>query len=404
MSQYAIEVMNLSKRYQRGSGGRIQNLGDVARAFRQPFAPRPDDSQFWALKDVSFALPIGAILGIVGANGAGKSTLLKILSRIVAPTEGKIIMNGRVGALLEVGTGFHDELTGRENVFLNGAILGLKRHEIARLFDEIVAFSGVEEFIDTPVKHYSSGMRLRLGFAVAAHLNPEILIIDEVLAVGDAEFQRKSIAKMKEVASGGRTVIFVSHSPASVLNLCNTAIHLQHGQIVMMDTAETVIQTYLAHVRNPNQALGFNRVQGMTPILQSITLHNQHGERIDECNTGDAVTFEIAYDCGDATYHSILIGIKSPLGDRLFSLSTAFSPDAPTLLQGRGVMRCTIDHLPLRDGEYSLVLAVKDHFGANCDHIDNALTFQVHFNNYFKTGISLLPMQGYIVQDATWKN
>ena len=202
----------------------------------------------WALKDVSFEVERGEVVGVIGRNGAGKSTLLKILTRITTPTEGRAYIRGRVGSLLEVGTGFHPELTGRENTYLNGAILGMKREEIDHKFDEIVAFSGVEKFIDTPVKHYSSGMYLRLAFAVAAHLEPDILLVDEVLAVGDAEFQKKCLGKMSEVAGEGRTVLYVSHNLDSVRRLCGTAIWLENGSIRMYDHVSTVVDSYLATV------------------------------------------------------------------------------------------------------------------------------------------------------------
>jgi lipopolysaccharide transport system ATP-binding protein len=201
---------------------------------------------FWALKDVSFEIRRGQVVGIIGRNGAGKSTLLKILSRITEPTEGRAELRGRIGTLLEVGTGFHPELTGRENIFLNGTILGMKRAEIARTFDEIVAFAEVERFIDTPVKHYSSGMYLRLAFAVAAHLDPEILIVDEVLAVGDAQFQKKSLGKMEDVARQGRTVLFVSHNMAAIRTLCTDAILLRSGRVEMIGASDPVIAHYLA--------------------------------------------------------------------------------------------------------------------------------------------------------------
>jgi len=201
---------------------------------------------FWALRDVSFEVKRGEVLGIIGRNGAGKSTLLKILSRITEPTEGKVDLYGRAGSLLEVGTGFHPELTGRENIFLNGTILGMSRLEVRTKFDEIVAFAGVEKFLDTPVKHYSSGMYVRLAFAVAAHLEPEILLVDEVLAVGDAEFQRKCLGKMEDVAREGRTILFVSHNLTAIVKLCGSAIWLESGHIRSIDMAERVVHSYLA--------------------------------------------------------------------------------------------------------------------------------------------------------------
>jgi lipopolysaccharide transport system ATP-binding protein len=238
MSEIAIRVEGLGKQYRLGeTRERYATLRDQIRKWTSPrgwfrrAAERSARSDFWALRDVSFEVKRGDVVGIIGRNGAGKSTLLKILSRITEPTEGEADLHGRVGSLLEVGTGFHPELTGRENIFLNGAILGMKRTEIVRRFDEIVAFAEVEKFIDTPVKHYSSGMYMRLAFAVAAHLEPEILVVDEVLAVGDAEFQKKCLGKMGEVARGGRTVLFVSHNMAAIQALCSRVCVLRQGEL-----------------------------------------------------------------------------------------------------------------------------------------------------------------------------
>lgn len=247
-----ISVQNLGKRY------RIrQKTADAPTNFREVLAalprklckggPKTRTEEFWALDDVSFDIMPGERVGIIGRNGAGKSTLLKLLSRITEPTRGKITMRGRSASLLEVGTGFHPELTGRENIFLNGAILGMSRAEVSKKFDEIVAFAGVEKFLDTPVKRYSSGMYVRLGFAVAAHLEPEILIVDEVLAVGDAEFQKKCLGKMEEVSTGqGRTVLFVSHNMDAVMSLCTRGIYLQKGHVIIHDNMDVVCSTYFS--------------------------------------------------------------------------------------------------------------------------------------------------------------
>jgi len=258
MSQVAIRVQTLGKRYQFGKRERHKNfreaLVDAAlRPFRaltsieEASAVRGPSSNgyFWALQDVSFEVKRGEVMGVIGHNGAGKSTLLKILSRITEPTCGRVEIHGRLASLLEVGTGFHSELTGRENIYLNGAILGMRHAEIDRKFDEIVSFAEVESFIDTPVKHYSSGMYLRLAFAVAAHLEPEILLIDEVLAVGDAAFQKKCLGKMEAVASSGRTVVFVSHNLAAVQQLTRTSVLLDHGQLVANGPTPAVIDHYL---------------------------------------------------------------------------------------------------------------------------------------------------------------
>jgi lipopolysaccharide transport system ATP-binding protein len=255
---YSIRVENLSKQYRIGKPVQYrmlrdsiqemandlwQNLSALTRNGSSP-GEKPGNT-LWALKDVSFQIEAGDSLGIIGSNGAGKSTLLKIIARVTIPTRGKVRIRGRVGSLLEVGTGFHPELTGRENIFLNGAILGMRKREIVRKFDEIVEFSEVEQFLDTPVKFYSSGMRMRLAFSVAAHLEPEILLVDEILAVGDAAFQNKSLNKMENVAREGRTVLFVSHNMASIRALCKTAIYIDHGQVKYIGGVETAIQAYL---------------------------------------------------------------------------------------------------------------------------------------------------------------
>jgi lipopolysaccharide transport system ATP-binding protein len=255
MSDIAIRVDNLSKAYRishlaQGQRSRYKTLqeeivGLPRRAWQAVSSAREEHETVWALRDVSFEVREGDVVGIIGRNGAGKSTLLKILSRITEPTSGQANLYGRVGSLLEVGTGFHPELTGRENVYLSGAVLGMRRSEIARRFDEIVAFSGVEQFIDTPVKRFSSGMYMRLAFSVAAHLEPEILIVDEVLAVGDAEFQKKSLGKMGDVAKSGRTVLFVSHQMNAVQALCNVSIHLSQGCIKQMGKTTDVVAAYV---------------------------------------------------------------------------------------------------------------------------------------------------------------
>lgn len=250
----AIEVENISKEYRIGHK-KAGSIMDVARGLLKK--SEKGERSFLALTDVSFSVGEGEAIGIIGKNGAGKSTLLKILSRITYPTSGKVTIYGRVSSLLEVGTGFHPELTGRENIFLNGAILGMRRNEIRTKFDEMVAFSGVEKFIDTPIKHYSSGMKVRLAFSVAAHLEPEILIIDEVLAVGDADFQKKCLGKMEEVTGQGRTVLFVSHNMIAVELLCPKAIWIESGRVIQQGASESVISDYLQNGRdNMNQKSG----------------------------------------------------------------------------------------------------------------------------------------------------
>jgi homopolymeric O-antigen transport system ATP-binding protein len=271
MSETMIEVNGLGKCYRRG--GQQQAMRDLResllRAVTYPFRKKSDsaeksDKDFWALRDVSFTVKRGEVMGVIGGNGAGKSTLLKILSRITRPSEGQAILHGRVGSLLEVGTGFHPELTGRENVFFSGAVLGMKEAEIKSQFDEIVDFSGVEEFLDTPVKHYSSGMRVRLGFAVAAHLNPEILLVDEVLAVGDAAFQNRCLGKMSEVAKSGRTVLFVSHNMGAVSGLCRQGLVLEQGKVSIISDVKEAVAKYLKFDR-PNNLREIYQVEQSDP-------------------------------------------------------------------------------------------------------------------------------------------
>ncbi len=250
MNQPIIEIKNLSKKYSISHAGTYKTLREsIIETVKKPFqlfsaGSKSNKEEFWALKNIEFNVEKGEKIGIIGRNGAGKTTLLKILSQITYPTTGEVKLHGRVASLLEVGTGFHMELTGRENIFLNGAILGMKQLEIRKKFDEIVEFSGVEKFLDTPVKRYSSGMHVRLAFAVAAHLEPEILLIDEVLAVGDVEFQKKCLGKMKDVARQGRTVIFVSHNMAAVKNLCPKCILLKDGQIDDSGDTDKIIDKY----------------------------------------------------------------------------------------------------------------------------------------------------------------
>jgi lipopolysaccharide transport system ATP-binding protein len=258
MSDTVIQVENLGKQYHIGQRESYLTLREtITKAVRAPFSRgrQTDDGLFWALKDVSFGVKRGEVLGIIGRNGAGKSTLLKILTRITEPTEGRATIHGRVASLLEVGTGFHPELTGRENIFLNGAILGMSKREIDRKFDEIVAFSEIEKFLDTPVKRYSSGMYVRLAFAVAAHMEPEILLIDEVLAVGDAQFQKKCLGKMGDVAREGRTILFVSHNMAAIQRLCRTSLWLSDGRVVAEGPVGDVVSSYLSTTDSHAQVL-----------------------------------------------------------------------------------------------------------------------------------------------------
>ena len=301
-----IKVEGVSKQYRIGtSRASYETLSDaLVSRIKAPFKRRAKgqarEQTIWALKDVSFEVKPGEVLGIVGPNGAGKSTLLKILSRVTEPTTGRIELYGKCGSLLEVGTGFHPELTGRENIFLNGAILGMGRREIVRKFDEIVSFADVERFIDTPVKHFSSGMYLRLAFAVAAHLDPEILIVDEVLAVGDARFQRKCLDKMQDVGAQGRTVLFVSHSMPAITQLCPRAILIDHGTVMMDGPAHAVVNSYLeigvgtSAIREWKDTS--SRPGNEVVRLCAVRVRNQEGEISDAVDIRKPVAIEIEYE------------------------------------------------------------------------------------------------------------
>jgi lipopolysaccharide transport system ATP-binding protein len=310
MSDIAIHVENLSKQYRIGGSQAPyktfrESLTEavqapfrrVARLLRgQAYGAAEMDETIWALKDVSFEVQRGEVVGIIGRNGAGKTTLLKILSRITGPTEGQAEIHGRVGSLLEVGTGFHPELTGRDNIYLNGAILGMKRVEIGRKFDEIVDFSGVEKFIDTPVKRYSSGMYVRLAFAVAAHLDPEILLVDEVLAVGDVEFQKKCLGKMDEVAGAGRTVLLVSHNLGSIGKLCRTALLLEQGHLVFSGDAGQVIARYLQGTNGVDQAeFLFPADEAKTMCIRAIRVLDHEGNPATSLDLAHPFRVEITY-------------------------------------------------------------------------------------------------------------
>lgn len=315
----------------------LYNFGDVDfDAIRRGEATLGDDL-LWAVRDMSFDVPRGQVLGIIGHNGAGKSTLLKILSRITAPTHGRVELHGRLSSLLEVGTGFHQELTGRENVYLNGTILGMRKREVDREFDEIVAFSGVERFLDTPVKRYSSGMKVRLAFAVAAHLRPEILIIDEVLSVGDAEFQRKCMGKMEAIGEEGRTILFVSHNMPAVTRLCNRVLMVDQGSILMDGTPHDVVSGYLSSGKgmvpevnwpDPTSAPG-----GEIARLRSVSVRDENGNVSDSIDIRRQVNVQIEFECLKEGH--VLIPAFSLWNDEGFQLFSAMDLDP----QWRGKVR-----------------------------------------------------------------
>ncbi|HEX3148719.1 MAG TPA: ABC transporter ATP-binding protein [Gemmataceae bacterium] len=316
---------------------------------------RATTEEFWALRDVSFEVKRGEVVGIIGRNGAGKSTLLKILSRITEPTCGRIEIDGRVASLLEVGTGFHAELTGRENIYLNGSILGMTRAEIKRKFDEIVAFAEVEKFLDTPVKRYSSGMYMRLAFAVAAHLEPEILIVDEVLAVGDFEFQKKCLGKIGEVAKGGRTVLFVSHNIGAVQSLCNSILHLNAGTVVEQGPVETIIPAYLSKMYEPSPCLDVRR-----PIFDYLLLENLAATPA-AVPSGGATSITVSFrGVKSGSIHGLCILLFSSTNTRVAIIDLR-DPSGPYRIAQEEVLTLQVDIrcLNLVEGEYKFGLYVQ---------------------------------------------
>lgn len=369
MGEIAVRVEGLSKRYRLGTapvGGTAYDA--ITAAMRAPFrrlsanppsaTRNPQWEYIWALKDVSFDLHRGEVLGIIGRNGAGKSTLLKVLSRITEPTEGAVDLYGRVSSLLEVGTGFHPELTGRENIFLNGAILGMRRAEIVRRFDEIVAFAEVEHFLDTPVKHYSSGMYLRLAFAVAAHLEPEILLVDEVLAVGDAAFQKKCLGKVSNVAKEGYTVLLVTHNMAAVANLCCQAILLDSGRILARGEPEFVVHSYLKALRvNAPQDLSSHKDRRGRGRVRFTRIHfeDEHGKPLEQGLSGQPLVIVLGYQSeGDRPLQNCRLSaaVYDDVGQVLFNCSSELTNEEPITLPPAGTVRCMIPRLPLSQGEY----------------------------------------------------
>ena len=386
MSDTVIIVENLSKSYLVGhqsvGQGHIRYtalrdvIADQARNIVRNIARRRQVvlgdrvEEFWALRDVSFEVKRGEVLGIIGRNGAGKSTLLKILSRITEPTTGRVVLRGRVASLLEVGTGFHAELTGRENIYLNGAILGMSRAEIRRKFDEIVEFAGVERFLDTPVKRYSSGMYVRLAFAVAAHLEPEILVVDEVLAVGDAEFQRKCIGKMQDIATGdGRTVFFVSHNLPAIVSLCTSAMCLNDGKIVQIGDPSAVCTGY-AMLRSAAP-----KSRNLSNILEEITLLDAADQPSPNLMQGEPLKFRaIVTPPEDKGIISLVI--RDVRDSVLFEL---FDPQF-SLLKANGqntVIEINADKLPLLPGVYRVDVWFGDRMANQIDRIDGAVEFEV---------------------------
>ena len=406
----SIEVRELGKRYRIGGGAQSTQLRETIIAFLRGASERDDDNEsIWALRDVSFHVPEGEVVGIIGRNGAGKSTLLKILSRITRPTLGSIKVRGRVSSLLEVGTGFHDELTGRENVYLNGSILGMRKREVDQRFDEIVDFAGVERFLDTPIKRYSSGMRLRLGFAVAAHLDPDVLIVDEILAVGDAGFQRKCLAAMEGLHSGGRTVLFVSHNMAAVENLCSRAIWIDAGSVRMDGSANDVLQSYLAsyagaEVSGTELQLE-NRVGTGEIRFTGIEYRNADGTPGITVRSGDPVTLRLFYRAEHTVrYPSFGLRMYTTMGTLITETGTwHHGMVISEVAAGDGHIDLEVELLNLLPGRYSLSLWATSASGTPIFDGDVRTWFDVEVSDIYGGGRALDGRSGIVYFPQKWR-
>jgi lipopolysaccharide transport system ATP-binding protein len=409
-----IEVKHLSKQYNIGVDRTYKTFCDsFTSSVRHPLKTLKDrhklNNTFWALKDVNFEIKQGDAVGIIGRNGAGKSTLLKILSRITSPTEGEITMRGRVGSLLEVGTGFHPELTGRENIYFNGAILGMKKREIDHKFEEIVKFSGIEKFLDTPVKRYSSGMQVRLAFSVAANLDPEILIVDEVLAVGDAEFQKKCMGKMNEVTEGGRTVLFVSHNMGTIQNLCDYGIVLESGKILFQGEIQEAISDYFQGITLKKQTELIDRKDRVGDQLikfSKILFFDSNGNEIETIISGEDLYIKIYYTSKREINNALIdisISVKTPLGYPLTDINSVDSGNQNMHIYRKGCFVCKWPKLSFRTGNYdcNLFCSINNDIA---DWIQSAFTLHVIDGDYFGTGRLVNRAQGDILVSYSWES
>ena len=423
MSEPIITVENLGKCYQLGGGtgggrvvGEYRTLRDsLSEGARQLFGRRDESKgaagageRFWALRDVSFSVQPGEVVGIIGRNGAGKSTLLKVLSRITEPTEGRVRLRGRVASLLEVGTGFHPELTGRENIYLNGSILGMARAEIRAKFEEIVAFAEVERFLDTPVKRYSSGMYVRLAFAVAAHLEPEILIVDEVLAVGDAEFQKKCLGKMDQVAkSEGRTVLFVSHNLNAVNALCHEALFLQGGRLIYHGTVDYAVRQYANSAPTDEQhdlSKHSNRVPGSQTFFRRLRLLNSEGQpAVSFDPLGEVILLIDVHSAQLLREPRLGIAFANWKGDRVFAVATYMGQSQLPLLQGDAIVEVHFILPALFPGRYQMEIGAYDSSGLFIDEIYGAGAIEITNINYLcMTNVPVAEM-GQVMVRSEWK-
>lgn len=404
MSKPIIEVNGVSKHYKLGVYN-ARSLVEQFQAFLKKQS-RKATHTFTALDQISFTIDSGEVVGVIGANGAGKSTLLKVLSRITTPDEGEIIARGKISSLLEVGTGMHPELTGRENIYLNGSILGMTKNEINAKIDEIIEFSEIGEHIDTPVKRYSSGMNVRLGFAVAAHLEPDILIIDEVLAVGDINFQKKCLAKVKSIANKGLTVLFVSHNMSLISSICSRCIMLDKGKVLIDDSPSVCIDKYLS-----KNASNQKHLRDITAD-SDIQLHNIRVENLDNADnlySGCRAKFSIDYQIHKREFKDLSFALTcyTESMQPLFRLNTKFS-DPDINLQDSGTISVVVDQLLLGQGTYNFSIFCRDNFGNHMVkqyfEIDNAITIDVYDTGYLKPGIVVQPnIEGSLLIKQSWQ-
>jgi lipopolysaccharide transport system ATP-binding protein len=421
----AIEFEHVSKQYRLGLVSTKTLSHDIRRFWitnvlgkEDPYlkigetndrATKGHSEYVWALKDIDFKVEQGDVVGIIGKNGAGKSTLLKLLSRVTGPTTGTIRAHGRIGSLLEVGTGFHGEMTGRENIFMNGAILGMTRREIQAKLDEIIDFSGCERYIDTPVKRYSSGMTVRLGFAVAAFLEPEILVVDEVLAVGDAEFQKKAIGKMQDVATGGRTVLFVSHNMASIRALCKHGVLLEQGMVKYMGDIDKTVDTYLSYGNGCIKNIPIAEIveernySGVAKFTELQMIVNEKATEKVPTNAPVSIRFRIT-STQNINGVEIRYGIVNHLGIQVVSSNTRFSVGKQiNLHKGDNDFEVSYSNLPLNVGTYRMYLGVHDENEKALDGVSNALYFEVVEDDLYGTGKFCVSSRDPIVLKETWK-
>lgn len=403
MTTAAIIIENVSKTYQRGKVRR----GDIRSSMTSWWSGLgKEKEEFDALKDIDLTVQQGDVLGIIGPNGAGKSTLLKLLSRITYPTKGRITINGTLSSMLEVGTGFHPELTGRENIFLNGAIIGMKRDEVARKLDSIVAFSGLEDFLDTPVKHYSSGMYVRLAFSVASHLEPDILLIDEVLAVGDQEFRKQCMDKMLDVSQQGRTIVMVSHQMSYLKDLCHNGVYLHGGSVLFQGNMDDTINHYVNHYSETKRTAISDRIDRRgtgTVRLAGLEMLDQNGYPVHHIAAGSSVSFRLQLELNTASAHNVVIQLEflDIYGQLCFVANNSMSNHSIPKINAPLTVECFVPKFPLNTGMYFINAGIYVS-NESSDEVLNVLDIEVEPGLFYGTGKLPPPNKGLLVE-YIWK-